>query len=82
MLKTVPIQTYSLLIFPFQQLGRCGAVPLANSVGISDTPRMDYLVKKAQQEPCSDPCPFRSGQLVVCKVYLGKSLPAMDAKLP
>ena len=63
----------------WQQLGRDGAVPLSNSLSLCDKPRIQYLTSRAKSEPTTlDPCPFRHGQLVVCKVYLGKSLPALD----
>lgn len=63
----------------YRQLGRDGAVPLSNSLSLCERPRIQYLTTKAKTDPTShDPCPFRHGQLVVCKVYLGKSLPALD----
>ncbi|XP_072171420.1 leucine-rich repeat-containing protein 9-like [Diadema setosum] len=63
----------------YRQLGRDGAVPLSNSLSLCEQPRVQYLMNKAKSDSAAlDPCPFRHGQLVVCKVYLGKSLPALD----
>ncbi|XP_041469372.1 leucine-rich repeat-containing protein 9-like isoform X1 [Lytechinus variegatus] len=63
----------------YRQLGRDGAVPLSNSLSLCEKPRIQYLTSKSRTDPTAhDPCPFRHGQLVVCKVYLGKSLPALD----
>ncbi|XP_033624638.1 leucine-rich repeat-containing protein 9-like [Asterias rubens] len=65
----------------YHQLGRDGAVPLSNSVSLCDKPRIQSAVSRSMKEASSDPCPFRHGQLVVCKVYLGKSLPALDVNM-
>ncbi|XP_038075835.1 leucine-rich repeat-containing protein 9-like [Patiria miniata] len=65
----------------YSQLGLHGAVHLSNSVSLCDKARIESAIGKAKKETCTDPCPFRFGQLVVCKVYLGKSLPALDVNV-
>ncbi|XP_022094850.1 leucine-rich repeat-containing protein 9-like [Acanthaster planci] len=65
----------------YRQLGLDGAIPLSNSLSLCDKPRIESAINKAVKGPCLDPCPFRFGQLVVCKVYLGRSLPALDVKM-
>ncbi|XP_077999840.1 leucine-rich repeat-containing protein 9-like isoform X2 [Glandiceps talaboti] len=65
----------------YKQLGRDGAVPLSNSLSLCEKPRIESMMREAKNKSLSDPCPFRHGQLVVCKVYLGKSAPALDVKL-
>ncbi|KAJ8046058.1 Leucine-rich repeat-containing protein 9 [Holothuria leucospilota] len=62
----------------YKQLGQNCAVPLSNSLSLCEKPRISYLRNKARKECHTDPVPFRHGQVVVCKVYLGKSVPALD----
>lgn len=64
----------------YTMLGRDGAVPLSNSVSLSDRHRMDSLMKQRLSNPSADACPFRFGQLIVAKTYLGKSATYTDNK--
>ncbi|PIK59194.1 hypothetical protein BSL78_03891 [Apostichopus japonicus] len=64
----------------YQQLGCDSAIPLSNSLSLCEKPRISHLINRAKKESWSDPCPFRHGHIVVCKVYLGKSLPVLDTK--
>ncbi|CAG2238484.1 Leucine-rich repeat-containing protein 9 [Mytilus edulis] len=64
-------QTYS-------DLGRDGAVSLSNSLSLADRHRIEHLTKNGKNSDYSDSCPFRYGQLVISKVYLGKSVKALD----
>ncbi|XP_071832914.1 leucine-rich repeat-containing protein 9-like isoform X2 [Apostichopus japonicus] len=64
----------------YQQLGCDSAIPLSNSLSLCEKPRITHLINRAKKESWSDPCPFRQGHIVVCKVYLGKSLPVLDTK--
>ncbi|XP_068737471.1 leucine-rich repeat-containing protein 9-like isoform X3 [Montipora capricornis] len=58
----------------YEALNEDGGVPLANSVSISDGPRVSYLRTKAKQKGSLDPCLFRHGQLVVSKVFVGNAV--------
>ncbi|XP_078672195.1 leucine-rich repeat-containing protein 9-like isoform X1 [Branchiostoma floridae x Branchiostoma belcheri] len=64
----------------YQQLGRDGAIPLSNSLSLAEQHRIDFHQKVAKGRAAADSCPFRHGQLIVCKVYMGKSSPAKDSK--
>ncbi|XP_029195766.2 leucine-rich repeat-containing protein 9-like isoform X1 [Acropora millepora] len=59
----------------YESLNEDGGVPLANSVSIADGPRMSYLKTKAKQRSSTDRCPFRHGQLIVSKVFVGNAAP-------
>ncbi|XP_063400283.1 uncharacterized protein LOC134684896 [Mytilus trossulus] len=64
-------QTYS-------DLRRDGAVSLSNSLSLADRHRIEHLTKNGKNSDYSDSCSFRYGQLVISKVYLGKSVKALD----
>nr|CAB3263538.1 leucine-rich repeat-containing protein 9-like [Phallusia mammillata] len=51
-------------------------VPLSNSLFICEKPRLDHVIQESRENSYSDPCPFRYGQVIVSKVYIGKSAPA------
>ena len=53
-----------------KELNEDGGVPLANSVSVCDTPRVDYLRTKAKQRGSTDQCPFRHGE---CSTVARKS---------
>jgi len=59
-------------MFSFQSLNEDGGVPLANSVSVSDKPRVDFLRAKARQRRSTDQCPFRHGKNLGC-VFCKKS---------
>ncbi|KAL3874482.1 hypothetical protein ACJMK2_037491, partial [Sinanodonta woodiana] len=65
----------------YRELGRDGAVPMSNSLSLSDRHRMKYAMKQSKGKDACDPCPFRYGQIIISKVYLGKNVKAMDEKL-
>ncbi|XP_042565653.1 leucine-rich repeat-containing protein 9 [Clupea harengus] len=61
----------------YKTLGRERAVPLSNSVSASECLRINFIQKqrtKSAQEFSSDPLPFRQGQLIISKVFLGRSV--------
>ncbi|XP_071079047.1 leucine-rich repeat-containing protein 9-like [Haliotis cracherodii] len=62
----------------YQKLGRDGAVPLSNSLSLADRRRINCLMRQSKDKEAADSCPYRYGQLLVAKVYLGKSMSAMD----
>ncbi|XP_013396331.1 leucine-rich repeat-containing protein 9 [Lingula anatina] len=65
----------------YRQLGKDAAVPLTNSLSLADRLRIDHLKKAARSKPYKEPCPFRHGHVVVCKVYLGRNSQALDTKI-
>ncbi|MBN3307733.1 LRRC9 protein, partial [Amia calva] len=66
----------------YKALGRERAVPLANSLSLCERPRMQYLLDQAEARGQSgtDPLPFRHGQIVIAKAFLGHSVPAQDGQ--
>uniref|UniRef100_A0A8C7HM58 Leucine rich repeat containing 9 n=1 Tax=Oncorhynchus kisutch TaxID=8019 RepID=A0A8C7HM58_ONCKI len=62
----------------YKALGRERAVPLSNSLSVTDSPRIEYTQRQANQGTSKrsiDPLLFRHGQLIVSKVFLGRSFP-------
>ncbi|XP_072347821.1 leucine-rich repeat-containing protein 9 isoform X4 [Scyliorhinus torazame] len=66
----------------YRLLGRDEAVPLCNSMSLCEQPRIGYLQRqaKAQNGNYVDPVPFRYGQLIIAKVFLGHSIQAIDTE--
>lgn len=62
----------------YSDLGRDGAVSLSNSLSLADRHRIEHLTKNGKNSEYNDSCSFRYGQLVISKVYLGKSVKALD----
>ncbi|XP_025105112.1 leucine-rich repeat-containing protein 9-like isoform X2 [Pomacea canaliculata] len=58
----------------YKMLGRPAAVPLSNSLYLADRHRIASTIKYQREHGNNDPCPFRFGQMVVSKTYLGKSM--------
>ncbi|XP_027855636.1 leucine-rich repeat-containing protein 9 isoform X1 [Xiphophorus couchianus] len=59
-------------------LERKAAVSLSNSLAVSEQPRIQFLLQQASQcdsKQMSDKIPFRHGHVIVCKVFVGNSLP-------
>ncbi|XP_014829345.1 PREDICTED: leucine-rich repeat-containing protein 9-like [Poecilia mexicana] len=59
-------------------LGRKAAVPLSNSLAVSEQPRIQFLLQQPNQcdsKQMLDKIPFRHGHVIVCKVFVGNSLP-------
>uniref|UniRef100_A0A8C2F4X0 Leucine rich repeat containing 9 n=1 Tax=Cyprinus carpio TaxID=7962 RepID=A0A8C2F4X0_CYPCA len=60
----------------YKALGRERAIPLSNSVSVSDQLRLTFMQKKSCSTSGSSPVdilPFRHGQLIISKVFLGRS---------
>ncbi|XP_037551277.1 leucine-rich repeat-containing protein 9 [Nematolebias whitei] len=60
------------------------AVPLSNSLNITEQPRIEYLLQKASEcdsKQSADAIPFRHGHVIVCKVFVGNSMPIRDKEL-
>lgn len=64
----------------YKALGKDGAVPLSNSLSLADRHRISALSKESREKEYSDTCPFRYGHLVISKVFLGKSVKAIDER--
>ncbi|TRY55271.1 hypothetical protein DNTS_015750, partial [Danionella cerebrum] len=61
----------------YKALGRERAVPLSNSVSVSDRLRMAFMQRKScstSGHSLSNPLPFRHGVLIISKVFLGRSV--------
>uniref|UniRef100_A0A673J9S6 Leucine rich repeat containing 9 n=1 Tax=Sinocyclocheilus rhinocerous TaxID=307959 RepID=A0A673J9S6_9TELE len=68
----------------YKALGRERAVHLSNSVSVSDRLRMTFMQKKSCSTSGSSPVdrlPFRHGQLIISKVFLGRSAAAKEGLL-
>ncbi|XP_051504244.1 leucine-rich repeat-containing protein 9 [Myxocyprinus asiaticus] len=60
----------------YKALGRERAVPLSNSVSLCDRLRMTFMLRKSSSTSGSNPAEplsFRHGQLIISKVFLGRS---------
>ncbi|XP_057715236.1 leucine-rich repeat-containing protein 9 isoform X3 [Corythoichthys intestinalis] len=67
----------------YKALGKEAAVPLTNSLIVSEQPRIEYLLRCAEQgryNRRTDEIPFRSGRVIVSKVFLGNSLPIKEGE--
>uniref|UniRef100_A0A3P8Y1B0 Leucine rich repeat containing 9 n=1 Tax=Esox lucius TaxID=8010 RepID=A0A3P8Y1B0_ESOLU len=65
----------------FKALGRETAVPLSNSLSVTDRPRIEYTQRQANQSNSKqsvDTQLFRHGQIIVSKVFLGRSFPVRE----
>ncbi|XP_035243517.1 leucine-rich repeat-containing protein 9 isoform X2 [Anguilla anguilla] len=64
----------------YKALGRERAVPLSNSLSVCEKLRMEYALKQARARGrrCGDSLPFRHGQILVAKVFLGRSTSARE----
>ncbi|XP_052769048.1 leucine-rich repeat-containing protein 9-like isoform X3 [Mya arenaria] len=65
----------------YTDLSRDGAVPLSNSLSLADRHRINHLMNKNRGKEVQEFCPFKYGQLVISKVYLGKNAKALDDKI-
>uniref|UniRef100_UPI00398E77B4 leucine-rich repeat-containing protein 9 isoform X3 n=1 Tax=Pristiophorus japonicus TaxID=55135 RepID=UPI00398E77B4 len=66
----------------YKFLGRDEAVPLCNSMSLCEQPRIEYLQRQAQarNKTFIDPVPFRYGQIIIAKVFLGHCVQALDSE--
>ncbi|XP_062326280.1 leucine-rich repeat-containing protein 9 [Osmerus eperlanus] len=67
----------------YKALGRERAVPLSNSLSVSDRARIEFTQRhahKGSSQQAGDPLPFRHGQIIVSKVFLGRSLPIREGE--
>ncbi|XP_076841776.1 leucine-rich repeat-containing protein 9 isoform X2 [Brachyhypopomus gauderio] len=64
----------------YKALGRDRAVPFTNSLNVCERLRIRHAQMRASElgPGASDPLPFRHGQLIVCKVFLGSSVPVRE----
>ncbi|XP_069571028.1 leucine-rich repeat-containing protein 9 isoform X2 [Brachyistius frenatus] len=64
-------------------LGREGAIPLSNSLSVTDQCRIEYALRQASHDDSkqnANTISFRSGQVIVSKVFVGKSMPFRDGE--
>ncbi|XP_041810349.1 leucine-rich repeat-containing protein 9 [Chelmon rostratus] len=62
----------------YKALEREGAIPLSNSLSVTEQPRIEHALRRTSQgdsKHCMDTIPFRHGQIIVCKVFVGHSTP-------
>uniref|UniRef100_A0A3Q1ARH7 Leucine rich repeat containing 9 n=1 Tax=Amphiprion ocellaris TaxID=80972 RepID=A0A3Q1ARH7_AMPOC len=60
------------------------AIPLSNSLSVTELPRVDYVLRQANQcnsKQSTDTIPFRHGQVIVSKVFVGNSMPIREGEL-
>ncbi|KAJ7990764.1 hypothetical protein DPEC_G00290290 [Dallia pectoralis] len=65
----------------FQALGREAAVPVSNSLSVTDRSRIEYTQRQANQSNTKqsiNPHLFRHGQVILCKVFIGRSFQVKD----
>ncbi|KAJ8411732.1 hypothetical protein AAFF_G00153700 [Aldrovandia affinis] len=60
----------------YKALGRERAVPLSNSLSVCEKLRMEHTLRRANAvgKHSADSLPFRHGQILVAKVFLGRSV--------
>ncbi|MGH0169666.1 UNVERIFIED_CONTAM: hypothetical protein FKN15_071409 [Acipenser sinensis] len=66
----------------YKALGKERAVPLSNSISLCEQPRIEYLQSQAKAwgKTVIDPVPFRHGQIIIAKVFLGPSVQAQKSE--
>uniref|UniRef100_A0A3P8UAJ0 Leucine rich repeat containing 9 n=1 Tax=Amphiprion percula TaxID=161767 RepID=A0A3P8UAJ0_AMPPE len=67
-----------------KDLGGVEAIPLSNSLSVTELPRVDYVLRQANQcnsKQSTDTIPFRHGQVIVSKVFVGNSMPIREGEL-
>uniref|UniRef100_A0A669EAH4 Leucine rich repeat containing 9 n=1 Tax=Oreochromis niloticus TaxID=8128 RepID=A0A669EAH4_ORENI len=63
--------------------GKEGAIPFSNSLSVSERSRIEYALRQTSQgctKHSMDTMPFRHGQVIVSKVFVGKSMPIRDGE--
>uniref|UniRef100_A0A672IIZ9 Leucine rich repeat containing 9 n=1 Tax=Salarias fasciatus TaxID=181472 RepID=A0A672IIZ9_SALFA len=64
-------------------LGKDGAIPLSNSLSVTEQPRIEYALHQSSQgdpKRSVETLPFRHGQVIVSKVFVGNSTPLREAE--
>ncbi|XP_071353639.1 leucine-rich repeat-containing protein 9 isoform X2 [Trachinotus anak] len=64
----------------YKALGREGAIPLSNSLSVTEQPRIKHTLRQASQCDSMDAAPFRHGQIIVSKVFVGHSMPIREGE--
>ncbi|XP_070836208.1 leucine-rich repeat-containing protein 9 isoform X2 [Chaetodon trifascialis] len=62
----------------YKALEREDAIPLSNSLSVTEQPRIEHALRQASQgesKHSTDTIPFRHGQIIVSKVFVGHSMP-------
>uniref|UniRef100_A0A3Q2ZV72 Leucine rich repeat containing 9 n=1 Tax=Kryptolebias marmoratus TaxID=37003 RepID=A0A3Q2ZV72_KRYMA len=60
------------------------AVPLSNSLNVTEQPRIESVLHQTSEcdsKQSPDSIPFRHGHVIVCKVFVGNSMPIRDEEL-
>ncbi|KAG7238506.1 hypothetical protein INR49_030779 [Caranx melampygus] len=64
----------------YKALGRDGAIPLSNSLSVTEQPRLEHRLRRAGQCDSMDTVVFRHGHIIVSKVFIGHSKPIRDGE--
>uniref|UniRef100_A0A4W6FKF0 Leucine rich repeat containing 9 n=1 Tax=Lates calcarifer TaxID=8187 RepID=A0A4W6FKF0_LATCA len=67
----------------YKALGRESAIPLSNSLSVTEQPRMEHTLRQASQRDSKhsmDTVPFRHGQIIISKVFVGHSMPIREGE--
>nr|XP_020446740.1 leucine-rich repeat-containing protein 9-like isoform X2 [Monopterus albus] len=60
-----------------------GAIPLSNSLSVTEQPRIEHALHQALQGKAKhsmDAVPFRHGQVIISKVFVGHSMPIREGE--
>ncbi|XP_038584816.1 leucine-rich repeat-containing protein 9 isoform X3 [Micropterus salmoides] len=67
----------------YKALDRECAIPLSNSLSVTEQPRIEHALRQASQgesKHSRDTIPFRHGQIIVSKVFVGNSMPIREGE--
>ncbi|XP_074516923.1 leucine-rich repeat-containing protein 9 isoform X1 [Sebastes fasciatus] len=59
----------------YEASDREGAIPLSNSLSVTEQPRIEHALRS---DSSTDTIPFRHGQIIVSKVFVGQSAPIQE----
>ncbi|XP_035023864.2 leucine-rich repeat-containing protein 9 isoform X1 [Hippoglossus stenolepis] len=65
----------------YKTFGKECGIPLSNSLSVTEQPRIEHTLRQASQPDSKyseDPVPFRHGQIIISKVYVGHSIPLRE----
>ncbi|KAG7511180.1 leucine-rich repeat-containing 9 isoform X1 [Solea senegalensis] len=65
----------------YEALGKEGAIPLSNSLNVTEQPRIDHTLHQTRQHNSKhgvDSVPFRHAQIFISKVFVGHSMPIRE----